>query len=85
MTISLSGLLSIALATAWVNFGAVELGAIIYFLVPLVVALGTLILFWLTDNFIKQKRSWLTITFIGINIVTGLFMRLDFYYSFINW
>lgn len=85
MTIAASGLISIILATAWVDFGAIELGAIIYFIMPLLIGLGTLILFWLTDKFIVQKRVWLTIAFIGVNILTGLFMRLDFYYNFINW
>ena len=85
MTIATSGILSIILATAWVNFGAIELGAIIYFILPLLIGFGTLILFWLTDKFLFQKRVYLTIIFIVIDVLTGLFLRLDFYYNFINW
>ena len=85
LTITASGLLSILIAVAWVNFGAVELGALIYFFVPLFIGLVTIGLFMAFDNDVLKRRQLLTLVFVGINILTGIFMRLDFYYSFINW
>ena len=85
LTITASGLLSIIIATAWVNFGAISLGALIYLIVPLIIAIGTIILFFIVNEFVINNKTWVTITFIGINILTGLFMRFDFYYNIISW
>ncbi len=85
LSIAASGLLSIIIATAWVNFGAISLGALIYLIVPSIIAIVTIILFFIVTAYIIESKTWVTITFIGINILTGIFMRLDFYYKIIGW
>jgi hypothetical protein len=85
LTIAISGFLSIAISTIAVNYGATELAALIYVFVPAIVGLATIVLFLLVDLLIKESRTLSTIIFIVINILTGLFMRIDFYYNIINW
>jgi hypothetical protein len=84
LTIIASGLVSIIISTAWVNYGAMELGALIYLLIPLITVTGTILLFLVADIFLKEERNLLTITFICINILTGILMRLDFYHNILN-
>jgi hypothetical protein len=84
LTIIGSGLLSVTIATVWINYGAIELGALIYLLIPLITAIGTILLFLVADIFLKEERNLLTISFICINILTGLLMRFDFYYHILN-
>ena len=85
LAIAISGFLSIAISTIAVNYGATELAALIYVFVPAIVGLATIVLFLLVDLLIKESRTLSTIIFIVINILTGLFMRIDFYYNIINW
>jgi len=84
LTIAASGLLSVIIATAWINYGAIELGALIYFFIPLLILIGTVLVFLVVDIFLKGKRTLITISFICINILTGILMRLDFYYHILN-
>ena len=84
LTIAISGLLSIIIATAWINFGAIELGALIYFIIPLLTAIGTIILLLLMKFTIVKNKTWPIIILTTINILTGHFMRLNFYYHIVN-
>jgi len=83
--IAVSGVISIFTAIAWVNFGAAELGAIIYLARPLVVALASVALFLAVKLFTAKNVTWLTIALVCINILTGCFLRLDYYHHFVNW
>lgn len=85
LIIALSGLISIFLATAWVKFGAMELGALIYLSVPIIVAVVTMIIFSIVDLFFSKFRFQLTIAFAIINLAIGIVMRLDFYYGIFGW
>ena len=85
LKIALSGLLSVLISMVGVNYGAVELGAIIYFIVPVIVCLSTIFLFIIIDAYTITKKASLVKIFFIINIITGIFMRLDFYYNLINW
>lgn len=82
--IIVSGIFSLIIATASIDYGAMELGALIYFIIPIIVLIGTIILFLVIDIFLKEIRNALTITFICINLLAGLLMRLDFYYHILN-
>lgn len=85
LIIALSGLISIFVATAWIQFGAIELGALIYFAVPLIVAFITIITFSVIDFNFPKFRFRMTIGFATINVMTGIIMRLDFYYGIFGW
>ena len=84
LALTISGLLTIIITTAWIDFGAIELGALIYFIIPLLTVIGTIVLYLLMRIVMPNNTIWLVIIFIIINLLTGLFMRLNFYYHFIN-
>ena len=84
LAIVISGLISIILANAWLNFGAIELGAIYNFIIPLSVLFVSIILFRiLNSSGSKNIKAWI-IVLCGVNILAGLILRLDFYYNFLN-
>jgi hypothetical protein len=85
LIIALSGLISIFFAVAWVEYGATELGVLIYFFVPIIVTISLLIISSLIELFFSVNRFWLTMTFVIINLITGIFLRFDFYYNIIGW
>ena len=86
LKIILSGILSVIISMAGVNYGAVELGAIIYFIIPVTACIITLISYKIIVNaFTINRPSILANSFIALNIVVGIFMRLDFYYNIVNW
>ena len=57
----LSGVLSIFLAMAGVEYAAVELGALIYVIVPILVTIIAIIIFLLIVSFTSIDRKRLTI------------------------
>ena len=77
-------LISVIIATAFVNFGAIELGAIYYFVLPVLLGLCTVILFFPVDYYFKKHRNRITLAFVAVNMLAGLVMRLDFYFQFLN-
>ena len=79
----LSGLLSIIIGTAWVNYGAAELAVLIYVVIPVLVIIVTVLLYLLIPNTIISKKS-LLIILILVNILTGVLMRLDFYFHILG-
>lgn len=79
LLIALSGLGSVFLATAWIEFGAMELGALMYLFVPIVVAVASIAIFSLIDFFTPRFRDLLTVTFVIVNLMIGIIKRLDFY------
>ncbi|MDQ6763459.1 MAG: hypothetical protein M3015_12635 [Bacteroidota bacterium] len=81
----LSGVLSIVLAMAGVEYGAVELGALIYVIVPIIVTIIAIIIFLLIVSFTSIDRKRLTIILTTLILLIGIFLRFDFYYSIINW
>jgi len=85
LLIAASGVLSVIIATAGVEYGAVELGALIYVFVPMMVTAATVIIFFLMRRFLPEHKNWYLIVLIAINIFTGILMRLDFYYNIFNW
>ena len=80
-----AGLLSIGLAMAGVNYGAAELGALIYLIIPILATIIALIIFFLADKFTSVNRKRLTIILAIFILALGIFLRLDFYYDIINW
>ena len=76
-----STLLSIAIATTLVNYGAVELGALYYFFVCAIFGLATVIAFIIADTRLSRFRREITIMLIILNLIVGLLMRLDFHYD----
>lgn len=77
-------LMSVIIASAFVNFGAIELGAIYYFVLPVLFGICTVILFFPVDHFLKKHRNRITMAFVAINMLVGLVLRLDFYFQFLN-
>ena len=80
-----AGVLSIVLAMAGVEYGAIELGALIYAIVPILVTIISTIIFLLIVSFTSIDRKKLTIILSIIILLIGIFLRLDFYYSILNW
>jgi hypothetical protein len=81
--LALSGILGVFIATAWVNYGAAELAALIYVVIPLCVVLISILLFFVFPHTVISKRN-LMIILVSINILTGVLMRLDFYYHILG-
>ena len=80
-----SGILSVLCSMAFVSYGAAELASLIYFIVPVFIAILTIILFLIVDFFLQKGRKWLTYSIIAFNILVGIFMRFDFYFNIIHW
>ncbi len=85
LLISLSGIISLLLAVAWVNYGAAELAAFIYLVVPLIVLVLSVIVYLLSAWKRPAGKMPLVIIIMTLNILTGLLMRIDFYYNLFNW
>ena len=81
----LAGVLSIVLAMAGVEYGAVELGALIYLIVPIILTIVTIIVFLLIASFTSMNRKRLTIILAIVILLMGVFLRFDFYYNIMNW
>ena len=80
----LAGALSIVLAMAGVNYGAVELGALIYLIIPIFVTVLAIVLFFILTLITSINSKLLAIILSVVILLIGLFLRLDFYYSFID-
>lgn len=85
LLIALSGVISCIVSMAGVEYGAIELGALIYMIVPFLTTILLIISFYLIDFFIPDKRKWIIISSFIISILMGIFLRLDFYYNIVNW
>jgi hypothetical protein len=82
LLIIVSTLISVAVATGWVNYGAIELGALFYYFVPVIAGFATVIAFILADIRFRRFRTGITISLIIFNLLVGILMRLDFYIEF---
>ena len=80
-----AGVLSIVLAMAGVNYGAIELGALIYFFVPILVTIVAIVIFFIINSLTSINRLRLTVILSIIILLIGFFLRFDFYYNLINW
>jgi hypothetical protein len=79
-----AGIVSLLLSVAFINYGAMELGAIIYMFVPVASAFLLLVLFLLLDIFLSRFRVKITVIFILLNLLVGIFMRMDFYFNILH-
>ena len=81
----LACVLSIVLAMAGVEYGAIELGALVYFFVPIIVTIIAINIFFIIDSFNSINRFRLTVILSIIILLLGVFLRIDFYYQILNW
>ena len=82
LLIAASTVLSVIIAMAFVNYGAVELGALGYLFAVVLTGIATILLFLLADHFFNRKRAAVTFALVAINILVGILMRMDFYWHF---
>ena len=82
LLIVVSTLISVAVATAWVNYGAIELGALFYFLMPVIAGIAAIITFILIDIRLGRFRKKITMALIIFILLVGVLMRVDFYLEF---
>ncbi len=80
LLIAVSTVLSLIIAMAYVNYGAVELGALAYLYGGVLAGIITILLFLLADHFFSRRRVAVTIALVVINILVGILMRMDFYW-----
>lgn len=80
-----AGLCSIIIAMAGVVYGAIELGALIYMIIPIIVTIVAIIAFLAIDRLALVNRKQLIIIFSVIILLIGVFLRFDFYCNIINW
>ena len=59
LLVAASTILSLILSTALINYGAVELGALIYLIVPVTIGAGSILVFFPVDNFLKKREHLL--------------------------
>jgi hypothetical protein len=78
--LTLSFVLAILIGSGGVSYGAMELASLIYIFIPFCVFLFTILLFFVLPRNIINKRN-LMIILVATNILTGVLMRLDFYYN----
>lgn len=80
-----AGVLSIVFAMAGVEYGATELGALIYLIVPILVNILAIILFLLLNKYTSINKRRLTLLLTIIILLIGIYLRFDFYHNIINW
>jgi hypothetical protein len=80
-----SGILAAIIAIAFTNFGAIELGALIYFIIPFLSTIFSLILFLIFDYFRRSYRKQITVVLVLLNLLIGILLRIDFAYKVVNW
>jgi len=85
LLIAASTVLSVVISMAFINYGAMELGALIYLIVPVIIGIFSSVLFFLLDHFLKNRRTRVTVCIVALNIFVGILMRLDFYWQIFNW
>ena len=85
LLICLSGIISLITAVGWINYGAAELAALIYLVIPLAVLGVSVIIYLLSAWKIPAGKTSIVIIMIVLNILTGILMRIDFYYNLFNW
>jgi hypothetical protein len=72
----ISGILSWIIANAWAEHNRMELGALMNFLVPQIIAAATLILFLLVDWILPRARFWVLLLLAILNVLTGIQIRI---------
>ncbi len=81
-----AGILSVLIATLFVSYGAVELGALIYFVVPIIITIAAINILFIADLITGGSiRTRLAYALAIVNVLIGVFLRFDFYYNIINW
>ena len=85
LAIVFAGVLSIVLAMAGVDYGGIELGALVYLITPIFATIVAIVIFILIDYFTSTNRKQLVSILFIILLLLGVFLRADFYCNIINW